>query len=93
VRKEFVSNGEDSFWAFCIEFLDGALLGLLNRCFSLGAREWFFPAVNAGAMAWRVTILPSDPAPFMRAAHGAPLQALPLPFQFLRRAFAFPNLT
>jgi hypothetical protein len=25
VRKEFVSNGEDSFWAFCIEFLDGAL--------------------------------------------------------------------
>jgi superfamily II DNA helicase RecQ len=25
VRKEFVPNGEDSFWAFCIEFLDGAL--------------------------------------------------------------------
>jgi superfamily II DNA helicase RecQ len=25
VRKEFVSNGEDSFWAFCIEFLDGSL--------------------------------------------------------------------
>ncbi|MEI7911856.1 MAG: hypothetical protein WCK77_19670 [Verrucomicrobiota bacterium] len=25
VRKEFVANGEDSFWAFCIEFLDGAL--------------------------------------------------------------------
>jgi superfamily II DNA helicase RecQ len=24
VRKEFVCNGEDSFWAFCIEFLDGA---------------------------------------------------------------------
>ena len=23
VRKEFVPNGEDSFWAFCIEFLDG----------------------------------------------------------------------
>ena len=23
VRKEFVGNGEDSFWAFCIEFLDG----------------------------------------------------------------------
>lgn len=22
VRKEFVPNGEDSFWAFCIEFLD-----------------------------------------------------------------------
>ncbi len=25
VRKEFVPNGEDSFWAFCIEFLDGPL--------------------------------------------------------------------
>ncbi len=25
VRKEFVPNGEDSFWAFCIEFLDGSL--------------------------------------------------------------------
>jgi len=25
VRKEFVANGEDSFWAFCIEFLDGVL--------------------------------------------------------------------
>ena len=25
VKKEFVSNGEDSFWAFCIEFLDGSL--------------------------------------------------------------------
>lgn len=25
VRKEFVPNGEDSFWAFCIEFLDGLL--------------------------------------------------------------------
>lgn len=24
VRKEFVANGEDSFWAFCIEFLDGS---------------------------------------------------------------------
>lgn len=23
VRKEFVSNAEDSFWAFCVEFLDG----------------------------------------------------------------------
>lgn len=23
VRKEFVSNGEDSFWAFCVEYLDG----------------------------------------------------------------------
>lgn len=25
VRKEFVAHGEDSFWAFCIEYLDGAL--------------------------------------------------------------------
>ncbi len=25
VRKEFVANGEDSFWAFCIEFLYRAL--------------------------------------------------------------------
>lgn len=25
VRKKFVPNGKDSFWAFCIEFLDGAL--------------------------------------------------------------------
>ena len=25
VKKEFVSNGEDSFWAFCVEFLDGVL--------------------------------------------------------------------
>lgn len=25
VKKEFVSNGEDSFWAFCIEYLDGSL--------------------------------------------------------------------
>jgi len=25
VRKEFVSNDEDSFWAFCIEFLDGQM--------------------------------------------------------------------
>lgn len=25
VKKEFVSNGEDSFWAFCIEYLDGGL--------------------------------------------------------------------
>jgi superfamily II DNA helicase RecQ len=23
VRKEFVGNGEDSFWAFCVEYLDG----------------------------------------------------------------------
>jgi superfamily II DNA helicase RecQ len=23
VRKEFVSHGEDSFWAFCVEYLDG----------------------------------------------------------------------
>jgi superfamily II DNA helicase RecQ len=26
VRKEFVSHGEDSFWAFCVEYLDGSLL-------------------------------------------------------------------
>jgi superfamily II DNA helicase RecQ len=25
VRKEFVPNGEDSFWAFCIEYLDGSV--------------------------------------------------------------------
>lgn len=25
VRKEFVGHGEDSFWAFCIEYLDGPL--------------------------------------------------------------------
>ena len=25
VKKEFVSNGEDSFWAFCIEFLEGII--------------------------------------------------------------------
>jgi len=31
VRKEFVPNGEDSFWAFCIEFLDGALGGDKSR--------------------------------------------------------------
>jgi hypothetical protein len=31
VRKEFVANGEDSFWAFCIEFLDGALGGDKSR--------------------------------------------------------------
>lgn len=30
VKKEFVSNGEDSFWAFCIEFLDGSL-GVADR--------------------------------------------------------------
>lgn len=30
VKKEFVSNGEDSFWAFCIEFLDGSL-GVVDR--------------------------------------------------------------
>jgi hypothetical protein len=23
VRKEFVAHGQDSFWAFCIEYLDG----------------------------------------------------------------------
>jgi superfamily II DNA helicase RecQ len=23
VRKEFVANAEDSFWAFCVEYLDG----------------------------------------------------------------------
>lgn len=27
VKKEFVANGEDSFWAFCIEYLDGAVGG------------------------------------------------------------------
>jgi superfamily II DNA helicase RecQ len=27
VRKEFVAHGEDSFWAFCIEYLDGAVGG------------------------------------------------------------------
>ena len=30
VRKEFVANGEDSFWAFCIEFLDGSL-GVMDK--------------------------------------------------------------
>ena len=25
VRKEFVAAGEDSFWAFCVEFLEGAV--------------------------------------------------------------------
>lgn len=25
VRKEFVAHGEDSFWAFCVEYLDGAV--------------------------------------------------------------------
>ena len=25
VRKEFVANGEGSFWAFCVEYLDGSL--------------------------------------------------------------------
>ena len=24
IRKEFVANGEDSFWAFCVEYVDGA---------------------------------------------------------------------
>jgi hypothetical protein len=31
VRKEFVANGEDSFWAFCIEFLDGPAAGARDR--------------------------------------------------------------
>lgn len=31
VRKEFVPNGEDSFWAFCIEYLDGAVSGGKGR--------------------------------------------------------------
>ena len=30
VRKDFVANGEDSFWAFCIEFLDGSL-GVMDK--------------------------------------------------------------
>ena len=30
VRKEFVANGEDSFWAFCIEFLDGSV-GVMDK--------------------------------------------------------------
>jgi len=30
VRKEFVPNGEDSFWAFCIEFLEGSL-GVVDK--------------------------------------------------------------
>ena len=25
VRKEFVAHGEDSFWAFCVEYLDGSV--------------------------------------------------------------------
>lgn len=29
-KKEFVANGENSFWAFCIEFLDGSL-GMADR--------------------------------------------------------------
>ena len=31
VRKEFVPNGEDSFWAFCIEFPDGVAGGEKSR--------------------------------------------------------------
>lgn len=31
VRKEFVSNGEDSFWAFCVEYLDGLSGGAAPR--------------------------------------------------------------
>lgn len=31
VRKEFVANAEDSFWAFCIEFLDGPAAGEKSR--------------------------------------------------------------
>jgi hypothetical protein len=35
VRKEFVPNGEDSFWAFCIEFLD-VPLGMADKGRSSG---------------------------------------------------------
>lgn len=27
VRKEFVADGENSFWTFCVEYLESALLG------------------------------------------------------------------
>ena len=27
VKKEFVSDGENSFWSFCVEYLDGANVG------------------------------------------------------------------
>lgn len=104
VKNEFVSNGEDSFWAFCIEFLDGALLGLLNLGFSLGVsqggarppgptgfvaecREWFFPAVNAGIMTWRVTILQPNPAPSIRCA--AP--SVPSPNSISASCLCFPQ--
>jgi superfamily II DNA helicase RecQ len=31
VRKEFVANGEDSFWAFCVEYLEPATGGPKGR--------------------------------------------------------------
>ena len=29
VKKEFVADGENSFWTFCVEYLDGAGAGAL----------------------------------------------------------------
>ena len=29
VKKEFVADGENSFWSFCVEYLDGAGAGAL----------------------------------------------------------------
>lgn len=31
VRKEFVAHGEDSFWAFCVEYLDGLIAADKSR--------------------------------------------------------------
>jgi hypothetical protein len=31
VRKEFAAAGEDSFWAFCVAFLEGAVVAAAGR--------------------------------------------------------------
>ena len=78
VRKKFVANGEDSFWAFCIEFLNG-VLGLKRRATDttpLGLRNARDPIPKVATTQRNLGLRDAIPLGLGHKAAGGPLAVI-----------------
>jgi len=69
VKKEFVPDGENSFWSFCVEYLDGAAPGALpvgGRAPKVDYKEMLKPEefeVFSRLREWRKTVAEKEGVP------------------------------
>jgi len=69
VKKEFVADGENSFWSFCVEYLDGAAPGAMpvgGRVPKVDYKEMLKPEefeVFSRLREWRKTVAEKEGVP------------------------------